>query len=463
MVKRANPLKILMLLLIPALGALSPAAYGRPAKAAVHAVAKKPAAHGAKGNAAARVAAKPAKGKVVRESAKGGKAHASAKRGETRGAQAESSMGRGRGRSGKAAKAEVAYGTRAKAKTKLRGRALRAEEAREAREEQAQARSRGSSRGRAKVKTPEALQARNVPSESKGVGVAPQSVAARPVPAPPATAAEVPAASSDGPAVKHDRKHHLQAAPVPSTTSAPVPPGHVGDVSLLDPSKALQPAFTASLSNSTEASAVLFTKGGRLIMPPAMKGSHDILIHQNVMADQDGLERVQDDEDLNRMRGAKTLLPLPENASLATDDRLPVNRRFARPWTVKFLEAVAKAHYERFHSALQVNSAVRTVEFQRNLMRVNGNAAPAGGETASPHLTGQAVDLAKKGLSLTEIAWLRGYLLPLVQQGKIDVEEEFQQSCFHISVYRKYLPEVAPRREIGNRPGTGSAIAAAMR
>jgi uncharacterized protein DUF5715 len=97
-------------------------------------------------------------------------------------------------------------------------------------------------------------------------------------------------------------------------------------------------------------------------------------------------------------------------------------------------------------------------------MRINGNAAPPEGETASPHLTGQAVDLAKHGLSMTEIAWMRGYLLPLVQQGKIDVEEEFQQSCFHISVYKKYLPQSRePKREIVDaQHGGASTLAAAI-
>jgi hypothetical protein len=37
---------------------------------------------------------------------------------------------------------------------------------------------------------------------------------------------------------------------------------------------------------------------------------------------------------------------------------------------------------------------------------------------------------------------VRAYLSPLVDQGKIDVEEEFQQACFHISVYKNYLPAV---------------------
>jgi hypothetical protein len=98
------------------------------------------------------------------------------------------------------------------------------------------------------------------------------------------------------------------------------------------------------------------------------------------------------------------------------------------------------------------------------LIHINGNAAPAEGETASPHLTGQAIDIAKHGLSLTEIAWLRDYLLPLVQEGKVDVEEEFQQSCFHISVYKQYLPSgTDPNRDLATRHNATAALASAMR
>ncbi len=207
----------------------------------------------------------------------------------------------------------------------------------------------------------------------------------------------------------------------------------------------------------------LYTKSGRLIIPPALKGSHEILVHQNWMADRDGLDRVQDDADLDSMRDQKMLIALPASSALEIDERLPSNRRYCRPWTAQFLSALSRAHYARFHSPLQVNSAVRTVEFQQRLRYTNGNAAPAEGSTASPHLTGQAVDLAKHGLSMTEIAWLRGYLLPLVQAGKVDVEEEFQQACFHISVYRKYMPEAAPHRNIEARHGNVSVIAAAVR
>ena len=208
----------------------------------------------------------------------------------------------------------------------------------------------------------------------------------------------------------------------------------------------------------------LYNKRGRLIVPPPLKGTREILLRQNEVADRDGLDRIQNDEDLRNMRSKKMLVSLPASSALQVDDRLPADRRFCRPWTARFLANLARAHYARFHTPLQVNSAVRTVEFQQRLMRINGNAAPAEGDTASPHLTGQAVDLAKHGLSRTEIAWMRGYLLPLVQEGKIDVEEEFQQACFHISVYKKYLPPATtPRRSIATtHRGEASALATAI-
>jgi uncharacterized protein YcbK (DUF882 family) len=208
----------------------------------------------------------------------------------------------------------------------------------------------------------------------------------------------------------------------------------------------------------------LYNKRGRLIVPPPLKGSREILLRQNQVADRDRLDRVQNDDDLMDMRSKKMLVAVPINNGLQVDDRLPANRRYCRPWTAQFLTTLARAHYARFHAPLQVNSAVRTVEFQQKLLRTNGNAAPAEGETASPHLTGQAVDIAKHGLSLTEIAWLRGYLLPLVQEGKVDVEEEFQQACFHISVYKKYLPAAkVPRRNLASSRGDGTtALATAI-
>ena len=99
---------------------------------------------------------------------------------------------------------------------------------------------------------------------------------------------------------------------------------------------------------------------------------------------------------------------------------------------------------------------MRTVEYQKRLERTNGNAAPAEGDLVSPHLTGATVDIAKKGLSRAEIAWMRRRLLGLEAEGKIDVEEEFKQACFHITVYKSYAQAgktgpATPAKPVANR------------
>jgi hypothetical protein len=202
-------------------------------------------------------------------------------------------------------------------------------------------------------------------------------------------------------------------------------------------------------------------RNGRLLMPRPLVGSLASLERQNERDEAEGLTRIEDDAQLNAMRREGELVALPVGMTLRANPELPVNRRYTRPWTATFLTDTARAHYARFHRPLQVNSAVRTVAYQRYLMRVNGNAAPADGDIASPHLTGAAIDIAKKGLSLSEIAWMRAYLLPLQTAGKIDVEEEFYQSCFHITVYKVYMPMARPARRV--RRSSAALLAAGVR
>ena len=200
---------------------------------------------------------------------------------------------------------------------------------------------------------------------------------------------------------------------------------------------------------------------GRFPFPAPLRGSYESLVRQNVRSEKDGLARIEDEADLLRLRQAGQLVGVPVNAALRIDERLPANRRYCRGWTAHFLSDLSRVHYARFHRALQVNSAVRTVAYQRRLGEVNGNAAPAEGDVASPHLTGATIDIAKKGLSMSEIGWMRAYLMPLQTAGKIDVEEEFYQSCFHITVYRSYVPEDArPERR---RNGSATLLASKMR
>lgn len=190
---------------------------------------------------------------------------------------------------------------------------------------------------------------------------------------------------------------------------------------------------------------------------PPMRGTHESLVRQNQRADQEGLARVRDDADIASLLHNGLLVPLPASNGLRADPRLPDNRRYCRPWTAHFLTDLSRAYAQHFGSGLQVNSAVRTVEYQRHLLRVNGNAAPAEGDTASPHLTGATIDIGKKGLTATEVAWMRSYLSPLESAGKIDVEEEFYQSCFHISVYQSY------QQPAGNAGRSAAMLATRLR
>jgi hypothetical protein len=199
-----------------------------------------------------------------------------------------------------------------------------------------------------------------------------------------------------------------------------------------------------------------------------LRGSLESLVRQNQRDDAEGLVRIEDDAQLEQLESSHEIVPLPATSALRVNPDLPANRRYCRPWTANFLSDLARSHYARFHRAFQVNSAVRTVAFQRALLEVNGNAAPADGDVASPHLTGAAVDIGKKGMSFSELSWMRAWLVPLQTAGKIDVEEEFYQSCFHITVYRGYAPlaparPAQPRMIAHRRHATTTLLAAGVR
>jgi hypothetical protein len=179
----------------------------------------------------------------------------------------------------------------------------------------------------------------------------------------------------------------------------------------------------------------------KMTMVSPLRGSYESLVRQNEKTEDEGLDRIADDEQLAALIERRHLVPVPTGAALAINGNLPEERRYCRPWTATFLADLAAAHQRRFHRGLEVSSAVRTVEYQKRLERQNGNAAPAEGDVVSPHLTGAAIDIAKNGMTREELSWMRTWLLPIQQAGKLDVEEEFRQACFHITVYKSYAPE----------------------
>ncbi len=184
------------------------------------------------------------------------------------------------------------------------------------------------------------------------------------------------------------------------------------------------------------------------VMPPPLKGSLESLERQNERNDAEGLERILDENDLRDRISEKLLVPVPVSSALTVDPHLPETHRYCRPWTATFLSDLAHAHAQSFSDPLEVTSAVRPASYQKQLIMVNGNATAAEGDIVSPHETGATIDIAKNGMSRAEIAWMRDHLQALQLKGKLDVEEEFRQSCFHITVYTSYMQPAAPGRKV---------------
>jgi hypothetical protein len=244
------------------------------------------------------------------------------------------------------------------------------------------------------------------------------------------------------------RAHHRAASRRPSTRSvkARVSSSHRRSRVAL---RHVDSAAAARASSGPAVEAVSYPRRRYIAMPPPLRGSFESLERQNRRTENEGLERILDEKDLRNRISQRLLVPVPESASLAVNADLSRTHRYCRPWTARFLSDFAHAHAARFRNPLMVSSAVRTVEYQKQLILVNGNAAAAEGDVVSPHLTGSTVDIAKGAMSRQELAWVRAWLLPLQAAGKIDVEEEFQQSCFHITVYKAYVPS---RRAPSQKP-----------
>lgn len=234
-----------------------------------------------------------------------------------------------------------------------------------------------------------------------------------------------------------------------------VPQSHAAAAQTPDASPAAEtPALAPAVPRATASEA-------HLAMPAPLRGSYTSLQRQNQRLEDDGLERIEDQRDLDARIAHRLLVPLPASSSL-TVRQISADRRYCRPWTAYFLSDLARAHQAVFHRPLEVSSAVRTVVYQKRLIQTNGNAAAAEGDVVSPHMTGAAVDLPKDNYSQQELAWMRRYLLAQQQAGAIDVEEEFQQSCFHITVYKSYVPVRLPAAPLRpSSPATAAPLRAA--
>ena len=135
----------------------------------------------------------------------------------------------------------------------------------------------------------------------------------------------------------------------------------------------------------------------RVAWNPVLKGSMDSMVRQNEEIDRLQLPRIADNEQLLELERTQELVPIQETRALRVNASLQADKRYCRPWCNQFLQDMSEAYFAEFHTPLQVNSAVRTMEQQQKLRRHNRNAAPEMGEHASSHLAGRFEPLARSG------------------------------------------------------------------
>ena len=176
----------------------------------------------------------------------------------------------------------------------------------------------------------------------------------------------------------------------------------------------------------------------RVVWNPVLKGSYDSMLRQNEEIDRLQLPRINDEEQLEELVRNQELVPIHETRSLRVSAAVKPDKRYCRPWTNQFVADMADAYYNEFHVPLQVNSAVRTAEQQLKLRHHNRNAAPEAGDTASSHLAGITVDLAKRGLTKPQHKWVEDYLKNFRDLGLVEAAEERRQACFHVMVSDRY-------------------------
>jgi hypothetical protein len=132
---------------------------------------------------------------------------------------------------------------------------------------------------------------------------------------------------------------------------------------------------------------------------------------------------------------------------------------YARPWVRKFLQREGGHYADEFDGArFKVSSLVRTEGYQALLRSRNPNAARGDQEdTRSPHLTGSAVDISKKGMSPRRLAWMREHLVALQELGWIIATEEMATNAFHVFVQPDFGPQAESAAKAAPASGTGSA------
>ncbi len=169
-----------------------------------------------------------------------------------------------------------------------------------------------------------------------------------------------------------------------------------------------------------------------------LRANTESQVHQNQRADRDHLSRMKDSGMLESWARLELLVPVPAKTANFYVHQVSPQYRYVRPWAKLFLDRISSQFRRRFERPLRITSLTRTVDYQNQLSRRNGNAASPYGEKRSSHLTGASLDISKKGLGGAQVGWLRRVLLSLHRKQYVFAVEEFYQPNFHVMVHRNY-------------------------
>lgn len=78
-------------------------------------------------------------------------------------------------------------------------------------------------------------------------------------------------------------------------------------------------------------------------MPAPLRGSLALLERQDERLEADGLERIEDEDDLSARISEHMLVPLPVSDALVVNADLPAHHRYCRPWTARFVADLARS------------------------------------------------------------------------------------------------------------------------
>jgi hypothetical protein len=177
--------------------------------------------------------------------------------------------------------------------------------------------------------------------------------------------------------------------------------------------------------------------------PRELVGRPSKMEKQNAAADRHDLSRMGSPAVIRRMAAQGRLVRIPSRGTgYFVDPSIGRNYRhrevlaYARPWVQRFIQREGGHFAAEFGGArFKVSSLVRSEDYQKQLRRRNVNAA-AGDDwrTQSPHLTGSALDISKRGMTARQINWMRRHLVALERLGWVIAVEEMKTNTFHIFV-----------------------------